>query len=740
MPDAAIGAIAFVTLLTIMVGARGIRVARTPDDFMVAARQVPPALNAAAISGEYLSAASFLGIAGLVVSQGLGALWYSVGYTAGYLVLLLLVAAPLRRFGAYTIPDFAVGRLGSRGLRQTATALVLVIGWFYLLPQMKGAGITLQWVLGVPYWVGAATLGVVVSCNIAMGGMKGITFVQCFQYWLKLCAIGIPALVLLMAIRHGSSVNLTPDRSPVFTHATAVTMPQATGFTLTRPAEATVTGLLDHRPLSDQAVRLCACHHVAGAGTRIGFAAGAPVPVSLAMEPTSGQSWDSPFLTSGTGGAHPLAATYGVIIATFFGAIGLPHILVRFYTNPDGEAARRTTLIVVLLLSTFYLFPTVLAVLTRMQAPQLYLSSDSDSIVLALPSLLLPGLPGELLAALVAAGAFAAFLSTSSGLLVSVAGALSHDFLNRGVNAFRWCAISAGVVATIAALLVGRFSLALLVGWAFAIAASSFCPLMVLGIWWRRLTRIGATAGIVIGGGSCLAAIIATMLGAAARGWGALLLGQPAIWTVPLAFGVMIVASLLTQRTVPANVSQVMLRMHLPEALIRQTQRTLPGRVAHHQRLDAEQHRRRHVAGQVRGVDDEAELPGAGRGAHGEEHLEAHARPRVGHVRAGLAGQRGQIRAGGEHGQGWPAGAVAAVVDERVQVRFPPTQQADLSPHGRHRGRVVVRVAVGRQGRPVRRLAGGGEVRAGHVEHEQAILPDGTDHGLGTRIAPVAVH
>src|SRR6516165_5358209 len=114
MTNTAVGAIAFVTLLTIVVGARGIRVARTPADFMVAARQVPPGLNAAAISGEYLSAASFLGIAGLIVSQGLGSLWYSVGYTAGYLVLLLLVAAPLRRFGAYTIPDFADARLGRR--------------------------------------------------------------------------------------------------------------------------------------------------------------------------------------------------------------------------------------------------------------------------------------------------------------------------------------------------------------------------------------------------------------------------------------------------------------------------------------------------------------------------------------------------------------------------------------------------------------------------------------------------
>ena len=569
MPDASIGAIAFVTLLTIMVGARGIRVARTPDDFMVAARQVPPALNAAAISGEYLSAASFLGIAGLVVSQGLGSLWYSVGYTAGYLVLLLLVAAPLRRFGAYTIPDFAAGRLGSRGLRQTATTLVLVIGTFYLLPQMKGAGITLQAVLGTPYWVGVAILGAVVSCNIAMGGMKGITFVQCFQYWLKLCAIGIPAAVLLFATGHDSSRNLAPDQAPVFTKATVVSVPVATDFTLTRPTEVTVTGLLDQRSLDGQTVRLCACRHAVGSGTRIGFRADAPVPVSLAMAPSSAQSWDSALLTDGTDGAHPLAATYGVIVATFFGAIGLPHILVRFYTNPDGEAARRTTLIVVLLLSTFYLFPAVLAVLARLHAPELYLSTDSDSIVLALPSLLLPGLPGQMLAALVAAGAFAAFLSTSSGLLVSVAGALSHDFMKRGVTSFRWCAVAAGAVATTAALLIGQFSVALLVGWAFAIAASSFCPLMVLGIWWRGLTRVGAAAGIVVGGGSCLASIMATMFGAAHGGWGAVLLGQPAIWTVPLAFTVMIVVSLSTKRTVPGNVGQVMLRMHLPEALSR---------------------------------------------------------------------------------------------------------------------------------------------------------------------------
>ena len=569
----AVAAIAAVTLLTVAVGARGVRIARTPDDFLVAAREVPPGLNAAAISGEYLSAASFLGIAGLIVSQGLGALWYSVGYTAGYLVLLLLVAAPLRRFGAYTIPDFAEGRFASRGLRRAATALVLIIGWFYLLPQMKGAGITLQLVLGTPYWVGVVALGVVVSANIAMGGMKGVTFVQCFQYWLKLCAIGIPALVLLAATGHGSTRNLSPDAQPVFTHRTTVQVQTGTEFKLARPATVRVTGTLDRATLADQAVYLPAGLHTAGAGAVLVFGAGSPVPASLSMVQPSSTTWDSPFLTAGTDGTHPLLATYGVIIATLFGAIGLPHILVRFYTNPDGGAARRTTLIVLMLLSAFYLFPAVLAVLTRLRAPELYLSKDPDSVVLALPSLLMPGRPGELLGALVAAGAFAAFLSTSSGLLVSVAGALSHDVMRGGVGTFRLCAIIAGTIATVAALPVNRFSLGLLVGWAFAIAASSFCPLIVLGIWWRRLTWIGATAGVLVGGGACCCAIVATMFGAATRSWGAALLGQPAVWTVPLAFSVMIVTSLLTQGSIPPNVEHMMLRMHLPEGLIRRTYR-----------------------------------------------------------------------------------------------------------------------------------------------------------------------
>ena len=158
--------------------------------------------------------------------------------------------------------------------------------------------------------------------------------------------------------------------------------------------------------------------------------------------------------------------------------------------------------------------------------------------------------------------------------------------LNGGVRTFRFCALAAGAVAICAALPIDSFSLSLLVGWAFAIAASSFCPLIVLGIWWRRLTWVGAMAGVVAGGGGCCLAIAATMAGAATSGWGAVLLGQPAIWTVPIAFAVMIVVSLLTRDAVPGNVDQVMRRMHFPEVLIQRTYRPPADRLAVPERAD----------------------------------------------------------------------------------------------------------------------------------------------------------
>lgn len=195
----AVPAVALVVLATVLVGAFGLRISRTTSDFYVASRTVGPRLNAAAISGEYLSAASFLGIAGLVLVQGPDMLWYPVGYTAGYLVLLLFVAAPLRRSGAYTLPDFAEARLSSQAVRRLAGAFVVGTGWLYLLPQLQGAGLTLTVLTGAPDWLGGVIVAVVVVAIVAAGGMRSITFVQAFQYWLKLTALLVPALFLILA-------------------------------------------------------------------------------------------------------------------------------------------------------------------------------------------------------------------------------------------------------------------------------------------------------------------------------------------------------------------------------------------------------------------------------------------------------------------------------------------------------------------------------------------------------------
>src|SRR5690606_28091093 len=196
-PALGMAAIVVTAIGTILVGVIGVRAARTTSDFYVASRTVTPWWNASAIGGEYLSAASFLGVAGLVMAYGADMLWFPVGYTAGYLVLLVLIAAPLRRSGAYTLPDFAESRLESAALRRGCALLVVGIGWLYLLPQMQGAGLALRHVSGLPTWVGASILTIIVTLNVAAGGMRAVTLVQSVQYWIKLSAIAIPAFVLL---------------------------------------------------------------------------------------------------------------------------------------------------------------------------------------------------------------------------------------------------------------------------------------------------------------------------------------------------------------------------------------------------------------------------------------------------------------------------------------------------------------------------------------------------------------
>ena len=493
-------AVVLVTVATLVIGTWGLRFSRTTSDFFVASRSVRPALNASAIGGEYLSAASFLGVAGLVLTFGADMLWYPIGWTAGYLLLLVLVAAPLRRSGAYTLPDFAEARLASRKVRATCSLMVVAIGWLYLLPQFHGAGITIRAAIGAPLWVGPVIVAAVVLANVTSGGMRSITFVQAFQYWLKLTALLLPLVVLLLV--------WAGDGAP---------------------------------------------------GSRM----------------AADDSWSVPLAS---GGSEGLYLTYSLIVATFLGTMGLPHVVVRFYTNPDGRAARRTTLVVLVLLGVFYVLPPVYGALGRVYAGELAASGRSDVLVLELPRLMVPGIGGELLAGLVTAGAFAAFLSTSSGLAIAVAGVISQDVTGRsrgllgdrrpsGITAFRVAAVIAVVVPLAVALAVPSVGVARAVGLAFAVAASTFCPLLLLGIWWRGLTDVGAVTGMLVGGLGAGAGVMWTLLDGSAAGWPGVLLEQPAAWSVPLAFAVMVGVSRATAHRVPAHTGRFMVRLHTPEAL-----------------------------------------------------------------------------------------------------------------------------------------------------------------------------
>ncbi len=565
----------FVTVAaTIGMGFWSARRSKTASDFFVAGRSVSVGWNASAISGEYLSAASFMGVAGMVMSSGYDALWYPVCYACGYLFLLLFIAGPLRRFGAYTIPDFAEGRFDSPLFRKIAVCFVLFIGFFYTMPQMKGAGVTLAYIFpGIPYWAGVVLVGAVITLNVALGGMKGITLVQAFQYWAKMFAISVPVFVLMAVFGfYNGHVGANSTRE------TPAAATEVARKPLVEKAPKDEVWTAPFGPLTTKAVN----------------AAAAVLPVE--QRPAYLAEYQKPY---------SLLYTYSLIIALVCGTAGLPHILVRFYTNPDGVAAKRTTMWVMILIGIFYVFPPIFGVIGRNLMPELYTGlagiKGTDQVVLKLPTLLSQkyGVLGSILSGITCAGAFAAFMSTFSGLLVSMTGALAHDVYGRmlrpqstpaeRMKAFKVCAVLVGGVAIGLGCFVEPLEINFMVGQAFAIAAASYFPLLFMSVWWRGMTMKGAATGMLTGGLCALVAAALTNLGTLALDKGPMgkvfagfaplngfwaqhpllriLCEQPAIWTVPLAIGLMIVVSKATAAQVPGDIRMKMLVLHAPEQL-----------------------------------------------------------------------------------------------------------------------------------------------------------------------------
>jgi Na+(H+)/acetate symporter ActP len=629
-----------IVFATIALGIYATRMSRTASDFYVAGRGVNSFWNSSAISGEYLSAASFMGIAGMIMKFGYDVLWYAVGYAAGYVFLLLFIAGPLRRFGAYTIPDFAEGRFDSKNMRKVAVTFALCISFFYMMPQMKGAGITLAQLLNSPYWVGVVVVGVVITANVILGGMKGITFVQAFQYWVKMFAISVPLFILMgtfggynaMVQRSGELNVANPaavkdasapkyllaqgdktkaDNEKLILTQTKVYKFPAAGEIKFGSNNTTIVPQADvaaklipapvapsKRPGKAQLIELKGGQPYFGAkGDKLVFKAKVQVQVEKGAKipnVVAGNVWLNPYGPFTSKFANPddpksakwipLLYTYSLIVALLCGTAGLPHILVRFYTNPDGREAKKTTLLVIGMLSLFYIFPAMWGALGRVTMPALYVNGATDLVTIKLPTMLGNVTVGQILSGVTSAGAFAAFMTTFSGLLVSVSGSFAHDIYGRilrhdkatqeeRLRTFKIAAAFGGAIAMGLGLLVENFDINMLVGWAFAIGASSYFPLLLMGAWWSRLTKAGAVAGMLGGGAASVSAVVYSMLvdkGIAQASSSPVIMTlatQPAIWTVPLAIALMVVVSLMTPKMVPADIRLKMLKLHAPEQL-----------------------------------------------------------------------------------------------------------------------------------------------------------------------------
>lgn len=456
----------------------------TTVDFFLAGRRTGVMTNAAAICGDYLSAASFLGVAAAVYASGLDGAWYAAGFAAGFVPVLLFVAAPLRRLRSISLSDFLATRFSSDRVRVVAVVAVELVILSYLVPQAVGSGLTWELLIGQgvaglsPYATGVVVSSLAVSLAVAVGGMRGTTWNQALQFgFLLAVVVWLTALLISGGFRYPAAV-----------------------------AQASETPL--QTVLGDQLITV---------GDRL-------------------RGGDAVF---GQGGARygPLGLV-ALLVTLMLGTAGLPHVMNRFFTAPTGRAARTTTVWVLTFAGLFYslavLLGTAARVLVANNADEPWLADLTVDGVLRLPEHALLVL-GRLLAgtsglAVVAAAAFAAMVSTVGGLLLSAAASWGHDVVARLVRPERRArtAVSAGRLAVVVmSVLAGAIALAVeparltpvfpsviaaMVTWAFALAGSTLTPVLLLGIWWRDATARGAVAGLVVGATLSVASLLAGLL------------------------------------------------------------------------------------------------------------------------------------------------------------------------------------------------------------------------------------
>ncbi|WP_019960192.1 sodium:solute symporter family protein [Woodsholea maritima] len=475
--------------------------AGSTDEFYVAGHDVPPLFNGMATAADWMSAASFLSMAGLIAFMGYDGSVFLMGWTGGYVLLALLLAPYLRKFGKFTVPDFVGDRYYSQVARIVAVICALFISFTYIAGQMRGVGIAFSNFLQVPIEVGVIVGAIIVLFYAVLGGMRGITYTQVAQYCVLIFAYMVPAIFLSLQI-------------------TGTPIPQL-GF---------IGNAQDGLPLLQSLDRTL---------------------VELGFQPY-------------TEGAKSKLDVFAITLALMVGTAGLPHVIIRFFTVPKASDARKSAGWALVFIGILYLTAPAVAVFARSNfidtvnesvysaevasgeaqardlgedaTPQWFYNwertgllgftdkngdgriqyradaetnevtkLDRDIFVLANPEI--GNLPSWVIG-LVVAGGLAAALSTAAGLLMVISSAVSHDLCkkvlvpNMSEGQELLVARLAAVVAVLIAILAGIYPpgfVAAVVAFAFGLAAASFFPAIFLGIFWKRMNREGAIVGMTTG-------------------------------------------------------------------------------------------------------------------------------------------------------------------------------------------------------------------------------------------------
>jgi len=460
--------------------------AGSTKEFYVAGGGVSPLANGMATAADWMSAASFISMAGIISFSGYDGAVYLMGWTGGYVLLALLLAPYLRKFGKFTVPDFIGDRYYSNTARLVGVICALIVSFTYVAGQMRGVGLVFSRFLEVDINTGVIIGMIIVLFYAVLGGMKGITYTQVAQYCVLIFAFMVPAIFI--------SIQMTGNPIPQL------------GFG-SQLADGSGTYLLDK---------------LDGLSTDLGFA-------------------------EYTEGSKSLIDIFAITLALMVGTAGLPHVIVRFFTVKRVKDARKSAGIALLLIAILYTTAPAVAVFARTNMietvsnkpystmPEWFkkwettglitftdknndgliqyvankdkneLVVDNDIMVLANPEI--AKLPDWVIA-LVAAGALAAALSTAAGLLLVISASVSHDLIKKMINpkiSDKNELVAARLSAVVAVCVAGYFGInppgfvAATVALAFGLAAASFFPAIILGIFYKKMNKEGAISGMVIG-------------------------------------------------------------------------------------------------------------------------------------------------------------------------------------------------------------------------------------------------